>query len=988
VHNSWNARIELSTAVFLTLHRMSNLRSVRIRLQAGQSLHSIIKTSSGTNQSAASVNASPISPGPPPPGPHSPGGYGYPQPAQASNTFRMVPKLPVAKPVSQPGSFSGFHHLKSFSALDMDTLEYVPDIAECVQNSLETLKQLELSLSDSLARRAREKPRLDGSDGATSDDASSVASQPLMAGDDGAPTGGNPEQTRQWHKARQEAILSKIFAPKTPNANANAKGIESATNEVVLRAESEAQNELDRDALDPTKDDEDKEFVKMMRAIFREARSKQDSSSKGSKAIEKIEKAATKYLEGRIKPADEAKAKPKNKSSVIKIKTPKPPPVNSWQVPHQTSSNYKSYSVHEDVLLDYFGFNKVTWDQMTALNKNQYVQTYFKESQGIGYQPYPMPPPPPGKSTGYNKVYYANPNSVPGYIPPSKYIVIPPKKAKKPPPPKPKYASDSDDQGKALKPLKPADPDNAISEEPLVSPTAQKEKVDLSEDSDILFPSEEEEGPDQQFETEDEASGDEGRPVDLEMDDIKEGINGVLKESGFLEESEDSPVVLGKGKQAVRDPPNGHLTPPKLLVSQEVSVVPEAAPVNEDAVSKYLRLSHGLPIERLAIYLVPVKATTFLQHFDPYSLKNLTLLNVGSQRRIWATLTKLQRQSALPITHIYTDNVTPALLTFIESLEAGQLEDLYLLERYLRRKGRVPQLQDCDKTTIDIDLIRKQILKKHMKGFKRLMIRNDDSESWAMDNNTMRLIAREGVNLRELAVQCDTITFVSLPASILVSTSPPASLPTFSSPSFDHPLIPANKQHIIVRSLPSLPTLYALHINFILDAGTPPISMTGVTVSTSHHYGGNTIEPHSSASATVLHELRQCVVDGMSFCKEGSTQLEWFGFSWLTGGRGMSHLDSEGNPYVYLSRIVREVDGDGESEDEDDVESWAKGKEDRVDGDAGAGADGDGTKEVRKGKGRDEEAKPPISFWAENDLNVSEVQAVRMWEKAIWAGRL
>ena len=656
----------------------------------------------------------------------------------------------------------------------MDTLEYIPEIAGCVRNSLDTLKQLELSLSDTLARRAREKPRLDGSDGGvTSDDASSVASQPLMADDEGAPAGGNPEQMRQWHRARQEAILGRIFAPSTPNSNV--KGSETAVNEVILRAESEAHNELDRDALDQTKDDEDKEFVKMMRAIFREARSKQDSTSKGAKAIEKIEKiekAATKYLEGRIKSVDETKPKPKSKTSVIKIKTPKPPPVSSWPPPHPISSTYKSHSVHEDVLLDYFGFPKSAWDQMTALTKNQYVQTYFKETQGVGYQPYPMPPPPPGKSTGYNKMYYANPNSVPGYVPSSKYIVIPPKKVKKPPPPKPKYSSDSDDQGKTVKLVKPADSENATAQDPPVSPTTKKEKDGLSDDSDILFPSEEEEGPDQQFETEDEGTGDEESPANLEMEDIKQEINGVLKESGLIEESDESMAVLGKGKQAVRDPPNGHLTPPKPAVSQEVAVIPEATPgTEEDAVSKYLRLSHGLPIERLAIYLVPVKPTTLLQHFDPYSLKDLALLNVGSQRRIWATLAKLQRQSALPITSIYTDNVTPALLTFIESLAAGQLEDLFLLERYLRRKGRVPQLQDCDKTTVDTDAIRKQILKRHMKGFKRLMIRNDDSELWVMNNTTIRLIAREGVNLRELAVQCDTITFVSFLFVQLLTTS-------------------------------------------------------------------------------------------------------------------------------------------------------------------------------------------------------------------------
>lgn len=709
----------------------------------------------------------------------------------------MVPKLPVARPVNQPCSFSGFKNLKSFCVLDMDTLEYVPEIAECVRNSLGTLKQLELSLSDALARRAREKPRLDGSDGATSDDASSVASQPLVTDDEGAPVGGNPEQVRQWYKTRQEAILSRIFAPKSQHPNA--KDIEAAAKEVVSRADDEAQNEQDRDTPNPTTEAEDREFVKLMRAVFREVRSKQEHTSKGSKAVEaveKFEKAATKYLEGRSRLADETKGKAKGKSPFMKVKKPKPPPVSSWQLPHQTSSNYKSYSVHEDVLLDYFSFSKATWDQMTSPIKNQYVQTYFKETQGVGFQPYQSIPPPPGKSTGYNKIFYANPNSGPGYVPPSKLIVIPAKKAKKPPLPKPKYGSDSEDQGKAPKPAKPADTEAGLAQEPSAVPSS-KEGGDLGEDLDMLYPSDDdEEVPDQQFETEEEASDDEGKRSHSEMAELKQQVNGMLDQAGLLGdneevESQEASSILSKGKQAVRDPPNGHRTPPK-PAPQEVDTAAEgASEKHEDSVSRYLRLSHGLPVERLAIYLVPVKATTLLQHFDAYALKYLTLLNVGAQRRIWASLTKLQRQSPLPLTGIYTDNVTPALLTFIESLEAGQLDDLFLLERYLRKKGRVPQLQDCDKTTVEIEAIRKQILKKHMKGFKRLMIRNDDSDSWAMHNMAIRLIAREGVNLRELAIQCDTMSFVSFP-----------SLP---NPWLSHLLIALNSTQSSARS-PTLPS--------------------------------------------------------------------------------------------------------------------------------------------------------------------------------------
>lgn len=157
--------------------------------------------------------------------------------------------------------------------------------------------------------------------------------------------------------------------------------------------------------------------------------------------------------------------------------------------------------------------------------------------------------------------------------------------------------------------------------------------------------------------------------------------------------------------------------------------------------------------------------------------------------------------------------------------------------------------------------------------------------------------------------------------------------------------------------------------------------MTGMAVaSTAHHYGGagsGVIEPHTSASATMLHELRQAVIDGMSFCKD-TTQLEWLGFSWLAGGsRHQSHLDGEGNPYVFLSRVVREVEVESCSEDEDGNGN-GNGDVAVVEGGGGKGREG----------GRRRGGEEQISLWAENDLNISEVQGVRMWDKEIWAGRL
>jgi hypothetical protein len=236
-------------------------------------------------------------------------------------------------------------------------------------------------------------------------------------------------------------------------------------------------------------------------------------------------------------------------------------------------------------------------------------------------------------------------------------------------------------------------------------------------------------------------------------------------------------------------------------------------------------------------------------------------------------------------------------------------------------------------------------------------------------------------------------------------------------------------QHTLVRALPhSLPQLHALQVTFILDAGTPPVSMTGVAPSsTHHHYGGGMIEPHSSASATMLHELRQCVVDALQMglevrkqgknAKEGKDAdvdgvervrdvrqddeeegLEWMGFSWQSGsgggGRRGGDVDAEGNPWVFLSRVMRESEEISDSEGEEDGKD-VKGK-DKGKGrvrefvwDADRDEKGSGRSDVGKMRREGGAAKKKeMTLWAENDLNISEVQGVKMWDKEIWAGRL
>ena len=65
------------------------------------------------------------------------------------------------------------------------------------------------------------------------------------------------------------------------------------------------------------------------------------------------------------------------------------------------------------------------------------------------------------------------------------------------------------------------------------------------------------------------------------------------------------------------------------------------------------------------------------------------------------------------------------------------------------------------KTLVVMDDIRKQVLAKHIRHLKRLMIRNDDDSSWALNKDSVRLITRYGVKLKELVVTLSSSNFVS-----------------------------------------------------------------------------------------------------------------------------------------------------------------------------------------------------------------------------------
>lgn len=205
-----------------------------------------------------------------------------------------------------------------------------------------------------------------------------------------------------------------------------------------------------------------------------------------------------------------------------------------------------------------------------------------------------------------------------------------------------------------------------------------------------------------------------------------------------------SEVKDTKGKEAVREQPD--------------AVEPVAGGskrgLDGQSIQDYIRQTHGIPLESLSIHLIPVKPTVLCRAVDVSGLRHLSLLNVGPQRHLWTMLQKIKYPSRL--TSIHTDNVTPAFLSFVNSLD--EVTELFMIERSSRAKVE----PFASKTSVKIEDIRKQILKKHMKHLRRLMIRNDEDSGWALSRQSVRFLTNAGTNLIELAVGLQSGTFVSV----------------------------------------------------------------------------------------------------------------------------------------------------------------------------------------------------------------------------------
>ncbi|KAI9870785.1 MAG: hypothetical protein M1830_003810, partial [Pleopsidium flavum] len=727
----WNLRIELSRPVFKALHDIEGIQHIRIRLQVGSPLY--------------------VEPQPLPLSTFGTDDTPLLNPSNVSSIFSLKVMKQSPKPAKAsdgPPTFSGFKELSSLAVLDMDTLDYIPELAKCVMSSACTLKRLELSISETLALRARKHGAPQDSDDETDPDIDEnenvwVAPPPLPPPPAALGLGPLPQSSEadiRKERLAQENLLARIF------------GLENMS--------SEAQN-LDKEAeavAAKPKEDAQKAFLKDLKSVMSKliiATSSQNGSNfKPQKALDMVEKAAEKYLNAADKTeGNSSKKTGKSLSHGGKKDTTKKKLAGSQKLSAMENS------------LGAVSSSSELKAEMAALYPSQYASPLPKSSQfapsghnkglnkspmfsgdswdmdsldiSIGPSTIPKKPDHHGSDSGNVLLQWADAYHMTGEDPEATAKAMSKGKAKlvdvSEPIPSPERSEgnedDSDGPGLFDQPTNAIKPSTRLQGE-----MAAADDIDISHpDADAV-----DEGEDQEIDD----------SFDIATDDKTEGTSRA-------EEQVKSPVspTLTNGTTVSGDFPQRMIDSKadsrvEFATSAPDMQVTDAAKFSPDqAMQDYVRFAHGLPLEVLALYLIPIKASILARAVDLSILKSITLLNVGPQGGFWSVMAKTNLDIPLQLKSIHTDNVTMSFLSCVSGLVG--LTELFILER--STKARVESL--APNTVVGIEDIRRRALKKHMKTLKKLMIKNenDSDHSWDINGKTIRLITARGGNLAELA---------------------------------------------------------------------------------------------------------------------------------------------------------------------------------------------------------------------------------------------
>ena len=176
---------------------------------------------------------------------------------------------------------------------------------------------------------------------------------------------------------------------------------------------------------------------------------------------------------------------------------------------------------------------------------------------------------------------------------------------------------------------------------------------------------------------------------------------------------------------------------------------------NSEEMHDYIRATHGFQLEEFRLHYVPMKASIIGKALDLTVLQRITLLETGPQDAFWTLLVKLTgSDTPIGFKSIHTDNVSSAFLVYLATYEG--LEELFMHERKSKNG-------DIDSEGgVDIESIREEAFRPHLKTLKRLMLRNEKNDSWDVDFKTLHMLAVYGHILQELAINVRLPTHVSV----------------------------------------------------------------------------------------------------------------------------------------------------------------------------------------------------------------------------------
>ncbi|TWU72870.1 hypothetical protein ED733_003691 [Metarhizium rileyi] len=712
----WNIRIELSRPVYAQLHRIRSLKRLHIRMQAGDSYYIPppplpVTTDNQShlqpNSQWPTTNHSSLLFGSPPSTVLQPPGNSLPSPPPPllPPSSRPRPKSKLARRGSdekEPSTLSEFKSLKSLSVLDIDNLDIVSELRTCIKNCFSTIKELQLSLSDTLAQQARRPPVDSDADDSDIDDDFQVLPTSDNATSYDA-TGPAKLLRAQEEKKLQELILNKVFDIEKPQLTKKSL--------MHLGALLELQPKPETRTGDPKLPigDPREEFISSIRTastrLMAVMHGSRDFSISQQEALDIIEKAARKYV-----------------ASDANVENPTDGVTGAKKGAEGSSSQVQECAI--DV-------SQADGDNESKRNETPHCDEVVTSEEDLGQQKLATKTSrevAPGSRTGEDPSpddidiehletldedidecddQQLTDGSISGNSPPLRQGLSG------------LNGESSRNLGTLSNPTTLANQDDfsidsrsgKADREAILEKLAQLHKLVSEVGQRVL---------DIRDEKANESTSVVANAVDSELALLNRSAIEVSNEIRILEsEIED-----------LLDTPNGQ----------------KGKDVKQN-MDTYARETRGLSIETLKISLIPVKASVLAQAVDVACIRELTLINVGNQAPIWSMLTKEQKIRPIALRSVFTDHVSASFLTCMSQLP--QLDDLFMLERSTKYKPE----SFAPRTATSIDQIRRLVLKKHMPTLKRLMIKDESNgPNWDANEKTMILICTRGIKLEELAL--------------------------------------------------------------------------------------------------------------------------------------------------------------------------------------------------------------------------------------------